>query len=73
MVESSTQGTQGQYRCKKVQKILKNCITLKFRNDASEFEKDSKITKILPKKKIFFDEIQFVTKGTLFRILFVNP
>ena len=54
--------------------IEKSCTSLKFYNQCSEFAKNSKITKFFQKKfKRDFDEIQFVTKGTLFRVLFVHP
>ena len=54
--------------------IERSCTSLKFCNHASEFEKNSKITKILPKKIFFFSmKFDLVLKGTLFRVLFVHP
>ena len=58
---------------KSLENSEKPYTSLRFCNLASEFEKNSIITKILPKKRFFFDWIQFVTKGTLFRVLFVHP
>ena len=66
--------TQGQHRCQKIRKILKNHVLVSdFATMLLDLRKTEKSQKIC--KQIFFfrKKMQFDIKETLFRILFFHP